>query len=258
MLKIIKEITISKKYTFISYYILNFSVITCLLIKLTNREFFSVFICLLSLFLFIIPFWIQKKFQITLPSIFEITILLFIFSTQILGEINNFYNLFSFWDTIHHFVGGFLCAAIGFSLINLLNNKHLKTFPIFLAIFAFCFSITIGTCWEIFEFAADKFFLTDMQKDVYIKNFSTVEFNKINSNKAISLNGIEKTTLYDANGNEIAFISNGYLDIGLYDTMEDLLINLLGAILFSILVYYYTLNKKNFTFLKSFIFLKNR
>lgn len=255
MLKIVKEITKAKKSTAIVYFILRFLIITCMILQLVRGDLNNAILCIFSLFLFIIPFFIQKKFKITFPNTLEILILLFIFAAQILGEINNFYNTVPHWDTILHIISGFLCAAIGFSLLNLItkNNNKIKLPPIYLVIFSFCFSMTIGVFWEFFEFTADKFFLTDMQKDAFIKKISTVEFNKTKSNKAISLIGIEKTTVYDANGIELAFISDGYLDIGLYDTMEDLFVNLIGAMAFSILGYHYVFNTNKYKFVKNFI-----
>ena len=94
--------------------------------------------------------------------------LLFIFSAEILGEISSFYVLFPFWDTTLHTLNGFLAAAIGFSLVDLLNRSDRVKFdlsPLFLSITAFCFSMTIGVLWEFFEFAMDQFFALDMQKD---------------------------------------------------------------------------------------------
>lgn len=157
-----------------------------------------------------------------------------------------------------HVINGFLCAAIGFSLLDLLNknSKKLKLSPIYLAIFSFCFSMTIGVCWEFFEFAADKYFFTDMQKDIIINNVSSVEFNDKFENKSILLKNIYKTKLYDINGNEIATIYDGYLDIGLYDTIEDLFVNLIGAAVFSVLGYFYIKNKKKYKFIQNFIPIK--
>lgn len=116
--------------------------------------------------------------------------------------------------------------------------------------------MTIGVCWEFFEFGADKFFYTDMQKDSIITNISTVELDETNSNKSVILNNIYKTILYDEHGNEIAVFSNGYLDVGLNDTIDDLFVNLIGALVFSVLGYFYTLNKKKYTFIKNFIPIK--
>ncbi len=116
--------------------------------------------------------------------------------------------------------------------------------------------MTIGVCWEFFEFTADKYLLTDMQKDTYINTISTVEFDETKSNKTVRLNDIQKVALYDSKGNQIALMDKGYLDIGLHDTMDDLFVNLIGATVFSILGYCYILNSKKYKFAKNFIPIK--
>ncbi len=116
--------------------------------------------------------------------------------------------------------------------------------------------MTIGVCWEFFEFTADKYLLTDMQKDTYINTISTVEFDETKSNKTVILNDIQKVALYDSKGNQIALMDKGYLDIGLHDTMDDLFVNLIGAVVFSILGYCYILNSKKYKFAKNFIPIK--
>lgn len=258
MLKIVKEITEAKKSTAIVYFSLRFLVIVCMILQIVRGDYNNAFLCAFSLFLFVIPFFVQQKFKITLPNALEIIIFLFIFAAEILGEINNFYQLFPHWDTILHTINGFLCAGIGFSLLDLLNNnsKRLKLSPIYLAIFSFCFSMTIGVCWEFFEYTADKYFYTDMQKDTIVCAISTVELDETRSNKAVTIKDIQKTILYDKDGNELATINGGYLDIGIQDTMEDLFVNLIGAVTFSILGYCYILNKKKYKFIRKFIPMK--
>lgn len=258
MLKIVKEFTEAKKSTAIVYFTLRFLVILCMILQIIRGDFNNAFLCAFSLFLFVLPFFIQKTFKITLPNALEIIIFLFIFAAEILGEINNFYKIFPHWDTILHTINGFLCAGIGFSLLDLLNNnsKKLKLSPIYLAIFSFCFSMTIGVCWEFFEYTSDKYFYYDMQKDTLINTVSTVELDETNSNKAVVIKDISKTILYNASGDEIAIINGGYLDIGICDTMEDLFVNLIGAITFSILGYCYVLNKKKYRFIRKFIPVK--
>ena len=106
------------------------------------------------MFLFLVSFFIDKKLNINLPTLLEIIILPFIFAAEILGEIQNFYGIIPYWDMILHTINGFLCGAIGFSLVDILNeNKKLrfKLSPIYVALVAFCFSMTIGVMWEFFE-----------------------------------------------------------------------------------------------------------
>lgn len=226
------------KKTFILYFVLRILIILCLIRELMLGHMENVFLCILSLILFLIPSFIERKFQIDFPSSFEQIVYLFIFSAEILGEINNFYGYIPFWDTVLHTINGFLCASLGFSLIYILNNKisTFKISAIFVALVSFCFSMTVGVTWEIFEYACDNLIYKDMQKDSYVDSIRTVEFDPEFKNNVMVYDDISYTILYDKDGNEILKIDN-YLDIGLHDTMEDLIVNFIGAFVFSIFGY---------------------
>ena len=239
--------TINKanKATFFVYLTLRLLVILCLVRELFHSNYENVLLCILSLILFLLPVFVEKTFKIDLPNVLEIIVLIFIFSAEILGEINNFYGIFSNFDNILHTINGFLCASIGFSLIYLLNEniEYFKLSPLFVSIFAFCFSMTIGVFWEFFEYGMDNMFGLDMQKDEYVTYVNTVTLDPDFSNKVIKADGIEKTISYDKNNNQVLEI-DGYLDIGLHDTMKDLIVNFVGAFVFSVFGYLYILNKE--------------
>jgi len=156
-----------------------------------------------------------------------------------------------------HTLNGFLCAGIGFSLVDLLNqnSKNIHLSPLYVVIVAFCFSMTIGVLWEFVEFTADSVVRTDMQKDKIVKNISSVEINQNSENVPIKVNDIEKTEIY-SKGGKITTIENGYLDIGIIDTMKDLFVNFIGAIVFSIMGYLYIKNRDKYKFAKNFIPVK--
>lgn len=260
MFKNIKEFYKQEsKTTLIVYLTLRFLVILCMILEIIRGNWNNVFLCVLTLFLYAIPYFVDKKLHIDLPNALDIIIFLFIFSAEILGEIQNFYGIFKYWDTILHTINGFLCAAIGFSLIDILNrNKkfQIDLSPIFVAIVAFCFSMTVGVLWEFFEFGVDSFIQTDMQKDRIVQSISSVSLNPENKNIPIQLNDIDKTLIYSHNNNgELieTIISNGYLDIGLIDTMKDLLVNFVGAFIFSIIGFLYIQNRDNYRFAEHFI-----
>ena len=183
---------------------------------------------------------------------------LFIFSAEILGEVRNFYGTFKHWDTILHTINGFLCAAIGFSLIDILNrsNKfHTKMSPAFVALVAFCFSMTIGVLWEFFEFGMDCFFHMDMQKDRIVSTISSVALNDQKENVPILIENILYTKIYSLKGGELVetTVKNGYLDIGVIDTMKDLLVNFVGAIAFSIIGLLYIKDRDEYKFAEQFM-----
>lgn len=115
--------------------------------------------------------------------------------------------------------------------------------------------MTIGVLWEFVEFTADSVVITDMQKDKIVKNISSVEINQNSENVPIKVNDIEKTEIY-SKGGKITTIENGYLDIGIIDTMKDLFVNFIGAIVFSIMGYLYIKNRDKYKFAKNFIPVK--
>lgn len=233
-----KNIPKNKNVKTIIYFILRFLVIICMIIQFSKGNYENAILCILTLVLFMIPTIIDKKLNIKLPSTLEIIILLFIFSAEILGEINEYYLKFENWDTLLHTLNGFLMGAIGFAMIDILNSNnkiHISLSPIFVILVAFCFSMTIGVIWEFFEFGMDYLFLTDMQKDTIISNITSTLLNEENFNQP-------KTINFESVGiNSKPWV--GYIDIGLYDTMKDLFVNFIGALIFSITGLFYIKDK---------------
>ena len=216
----------------------------------------NVVLCLATLILFIMPSILSKKFKVDLPNTLEIIVYLFIFSSTILGEIQNFYGVFAHWDTMLHTLNGFLCAAIGFSLVDILNNHdnfHITMTPGFVALVAFSFSMTVGVMWEFGEFAVDRYLVKDMQKDRIVNRISSVKINENNENEPIIIEDINKIEIYSNNNKDIYTIEGGYLELGLIDTMKDLFVNFIGAIIYSILGYLYIKNRDDYKFAERFI-----
>lgn len=190
------------------------------------------FLGILTLILFAVPKIIEKKLRVSIPVGLETVILIFIFSAEILGEINAFYVKIPVWDTILHTTNGFLMAAIGFALIDIFNRSEkfsIKMSPYFVAFFAFCFSMTVGVVWEFFEFGMDWFFQLDMQKDWILPTISSVKLNPAGTTEPVRV-AIESVVI---NGEE--WNLGGYLDVGIVDTMKDLIVNFIGAVVFSII-----------------------
>jgi len=249
----------SKRSSIAVYFLFRTLVIICMVLQFLRGDLNNAILCLLSLVLFILPFFIERQFKIELPNTLEIIIILFIFAAEILGEINNFYGIIPAWDTILHTINGFLAAGVGFSLVDLLNKniEYIELSPLFMSIIAFSFSMTIGVLWEFYEFASDYYlFKTDMQKDRIVSHISSTLLNEDGENEPVTIENIEKTEIYskDSDGNTIVTtISNGYLDIGIIDTMKDLFVNFIGATIFSILRYLYILNRDKYHFINNFI-----
>jgi len=208
---------------FVVYVILRAVVLVIMVMQIFNRNWNDVFFCVLTLVLFLIPSFIERRIKVNIPDTLEIIVLLFIFAAEILGEIRGYFINVPGWDTALHTANGFLAAAIGLALIDILNRSDrfaISLSPLFVVMVSFCFSMTVGVVWEFFEYGMDVFFGTDMQKDTII---------------------------------------NGFVDIGLHDTMKDLLVNFLGAALFSLLGFFHIKNRgkgNTSRFLRRFILTK--
>lgn len=217
-------------------------VLVCLTIV---RQFFlgnyqNMMMGFLTLVLFSVPKIVDKQLGVSIPVGLESIILFFIYAAQILGEINAFYVKIPIWDTLLHTTNGFLMAAIGFALIDLFNRSEkfsIQMSPYFVAFVAFCFSMTVGVVWEFFEFSMDQLFMMDMQKDWIVQTISSVKLGAEGSNEVVHL-PIQSVVI---NGEPLEL--GGYLDIGIIDTMKDLIVNFIGAVVFSIIGIVYLKNR---------------
>lgn len=245
-----------KRGVMLVYIFLRLSVILVLVAQLFNRNFENVFLCVLVLFLFSMPTMLERRLSIELPDTLEIIILLFIYAAEIMGEIGAYYIKHPYWDTVLHTLNGFLCAAIGFSLLDLLNRQKkvtLQLSPLYLAVVAFCFSMTVGVVWEFFECAMDQLFFLDMQKDIIVHQIGSVKLDPTGGNTPVHLRDIVDVIVVQGDGTQTALGLGGYLDIGLLDTMMDLFVNFVGALVFSIIGFFYVRSRGKSRFAKRFI-----
>lgn len=238
------------------YIILRALVIVAIVAQSFKGNFENVFLCVLTLFLFTLPSFLERTIRIEIPDTLEIIILLFIFAAEILGEIQAYYIQYPYWDTMLHTLNGFLCAAIGFSLLDILNRNEKLKFslsPVYLAVVAFCFSMTIGVLWEFFEFSVDQLFLLDMQKDTVVNSIGSVMLDPSGGNTPIAIKHITDVIVVTADGTQQSLGLGGYLDIGIVDTMKDLFVNFIGAVVFSTIGFLYVKNRGKGKFAPQFI-----
>lgn len=231
-----------------TYFFLCLAVVAVMVLQFFNKEYYDVFLCVLTLVLFLIPSFFEKRLHVDVPNTLEVIILLFIFSAEILGEIQEYYLIFPFWDTVLHTLNGFLMAAIGIAMVDILNRSKkfkVRLSPAFVALVAFCFSMTIGVLWEFFEYGMDTFFHMDMQKDTFIPAVTSVMLNPEGRNAPVTV-PIENVVI---NGVKWA----GYIDVGLHDTMKDLLVNFIGAAVFSVIGMLYIMGRGKGKFAPKFI-----
>ncbi len=228
------------KASFIVFTILRILVLIAMVRSICIGNYEGAATCVLTLLLLLVPCFLEGALRISIPPLFEAIIYCFIFAANILGELAHFYAHIPIWDTMLHTLNGFLFAAVGFSTVDLLNrnSKNVKLSPLYLTLVAFCVSMTVGVLWEFFECGMDLFFGTDMQKDFLVTTIRSCELDPAHNQTVIEVKDIVSTQITTASG-EIVTIDGGYLDIGILDSMKDLFVNFIGAIVFCIFGFIY-------------------
>lgn len=179
---------------------------------------------LLSLVLMTITSYLKKK--LNLDKKLELLIYIFIITTEVLGQIYHFYTRVPIFDIIIHTYSSFVISYIALIII----KKH-KLPKIITILFIFSFAMMCESIWEIFEFSTDRLLKTDMQKDTIINEITSCYLSEDKDTPTtmvvdnVVINNISFTDKY-----------NGYLDIGLYDTISDMSCALLGALIFIIII----------------------
>jgi hypothetical protein len=196
-------------------------------VALTSNELFSYFYCLATVAFVALPLIMSILFRWKMNLFFY---LLFTFYTfgPLLGAVYNFYYYTSWWDILLHLLAGTVFAVVGAQLSYVLNRQN-KTSYLFAAVFGVILSIAIAVVWEIFEYSSDVFLHSDMQADTVIDAIYT----KINRTDGLA-DVYENITATQVNGQSMGI--NGYLDIGLIDTMHDMIIETAGALVFLVYV----------------------
>lgn len=213
--------------------LLRIAVVFVIIEQFRLQNYSSAVLAIITLIMFLIPSFIERKLLFEIPDIIESMLLVSIFASVILGEISFYYVLIPHFDSILHVLNGFSTAAIGYSFINYINHGRKLTMilsPSFTILYIICFAVTAGVMWEFFEFFGDSVFGKDMQKDVYINQINSILLNpeELNEPARISIDSV---------------VINGvkwqaYVDIGLIDTMKDMLLNFGGAVVFVVYAYF--------------------
>ena len=183
------------------------------MVLLIDQRWFSAFLVTLIIATLLSPIIFRNRMEMEIPAEFHITAVVFIFASLYLGEIQDFYYRFWWWDIALHSSAGLLMGIVGFLLVYLLNESkrvELHMTPVFISFFTFSFAVTIGTLWEIFEYTMDRLFRLNMQKPM----------------------------MGDPSG--------------LTDTMWDMIVNAMGAFIISYMGWWYLKRKRTF-FVKELI-----
>ena len=196
-------------------------VILNLLVCLMNREWTATFICLFNFVLFFMADFVQKKLGHN--NFLHFLIYLFFTSSLLGGEVYFLYVRIWYFDIILHIFSSFIVSWFCFYLIKLFI-KNIG--GILFTIFIFSFAMMIAAIWEIAEFSIDRLFGVDMQKDTIITEVNSVLLSS--DGRSVINKKISEMKIGD-------YIVNGYIDIGLYDTIGDMICAVIGSIVFIII-----------------------
>jgi len=196
-----KRNEVSEKANHFITFIIRIVLIVAFFFSLFQFRWTLLAIITLNFLITFLPKLVEKRYQIDLPVEFEIIVVIFIYASLFLGEVQNYYIKFWWWDIILHTGGGIALGFVGFFILYVLyKGNKINTKPLLIAIFSFCFAVALGAVWEIFEFSMDSIIGLNMQKS------------------------------------------------GLRDTMWDLIVDSLGALIASSIGYLYLKKKELFIF----------
>ena len=226
------------KRKFILYVVTRMIFILVCVVSLLFEDYLTAFLCAIALVFFLLPTFLYNKFNIKVPSALEISAVLFTFMCVVGGEIGHLYAQFPLWDKILHTFSGFLIAAIGLAFMDFFTKRKSSVFrltPFFAVFFAFFFALGVEVIWEVFEYIVDTLTgVTDMQADYYIDYFTSKKAGGEINPVPIVVGGIKDVIITFEDGRE-ALVLKGYIDIGLADTMHDLIVGAAGALLFCVI-----------------------
>lgn len=178
----------------------------------------NIFLSILAIILFSVPWLIKSRFKLDIPNHIEILVLAFLFSSIVLGNIHGWLINIKGYDKVLHTVSGITISIIAFEIIHFYNNSRAEVarmHPRLVAIFAFMFSMTLLVAWEFYEFAVD-----------------TISYN-------IDLDSLRNMQRYQWENTSLIYPQ----DYGLMDTMLDLIVGALGSIVVSVIGWRILLNK---------------
>ena len=195
-----------------------------------------ILLCAVTLLLLLLPPAVERIFHCRL-SLSLYLVCMFYAIGAMLGHSWKFYYLFPGWDKLLHLLGGVVFAILGTCLPWLILGKA-PDHPLMTALFALCFSIALSVVWEFLEYGMDHFFAMDMQNDTVVHSIHSY----LLGDELGVLGSLEQIQEISIHGQDLGL--GGYLDIGLIDTMNDMLVESLGALIYAV-IYFLTGGKKS-------------
>ncbi len=199
----------------------------------------TLFVSSLALLFTFVPLFIQRTYKVRLPGEIQIIIVLFIYASLFLGMAQEWYGRFWWWDSLMHGFSGVALGFTGFLILYVLyKSGKLQASAFLIVMFSFCFAVALGAVWEIFEFGIDTFFGDNMQRARFtIEKVQESEYNGLYRLQCM-------TTAYKFEDVE----KHEKTRVAIYDTMWDMILNSIGALLASISGFLYLKKGEIFLF----------
>ncbi len=172
----------------------------------------NLFLVVLTTGAILTPWIIESRYDIDIPDFLEVVLLGMLFIAVFLGFMNDYYENVKNFDKFTHALSGVTLSVVAFQTLYIFNQSKKNNFRISsfaMSIFAYTFSITLLVIWEFYEFFID-----------------TISFNIDNADG-------RNMQRYQWVNESISFPQ----DYGLYDTMIDLLVGSVGALVVVIIGY---------------------
>ena len=166
-LALTKQRSLGRRAHLIVLFVLQAVMVAELVLLVANERWMHVFLVASVIAGTLTPELLRRQLRVEIPSEVQVLAALFVFAAIFLGEVRDYYERVWWWDGALHATAGLLLGLLGFIIVHALNARRdvqLQMKPSFVALFAFLFSVSLGTLWEIFEFAMDQLFGLNMQK----------------------------------------------------------------------------------------------
>jgi hypothetical protein len=200
-----RELERIDKFHFILTSFIRIVLVVAIFFGFLEGNYFVIFISALTFLLTFVPNIFERTYRIELPAEFQIIILFFIYAGVFLGGAQNYYYIYWWWDSMLHFLGGIALGFIGFLILYVLyKSDKFRASAKWIVIFSFCFALALGALWEIFEFSVDEFLGYNMQK-----------------------------------ARDLDVCPGCDTRLGVVDTMRDLILDSIGALIASVAGYFY-------------------
>lgn len=160
--------------------VLQLAILALIIALLGNQYWLSAFAGSIILALTFLPAILERQLSVQLPIEFTLITTAFLYAAFVLGEHQDFYARFWWWDLMLHSLSALTVGILGFLMVYVFYmTERISISPVYVGIITLCLAVTTGTLWEIFEFAMDWFFHFNMQKSGLVDTMTDLIVNAL-------------------------------------------------------------------------------